>query len=346
MWRALLAMALFAVPPRAGAQEVTFGNDLTLPANVPFDCSVWPIPGGFVPTGQGTCTWSSSLSPTHGLFVPSGNGTVTQVRVKVGATTGPMQVIVFQGLRDGNTNNVGCCQQVGQSDVFTPQANAITALPVSLAVRADITPDENNIYAFDILGLSILQAGVPIPAFDTGNHSPSGPNDLIDFPASQPGASISPDDAFGYELLIQADWTAGGGGGGGAGGGPPTQSGPPIAFASPTALVQRNRALIDLTCALAGPCPGRLRLQDGAAPGATVLAISRATVELRAKKPRTYAAGHFDVPAGATAMVAAKLKPAGRKLTRLNPSVQVWANVTLTSGGKTTTVSRQITLTH
>src|SRR5262245_26736449 len=135
----LLAMALCAVPPMAGAQVTTFGNDLTLAANVPFDCSVWPIPGAFVPSGQGTCTWSSSLSPTHGLFVPAGNGTVTQVRVKVGATTGPMQVLVLQALRDGNTNRVGCCQQVGQSDVFTPQANAVTALPVSLAVRADIT---------------------------------------------------------------------------------------------------------------------------------------------------------------------------------------------------------------
>jgi hypothetical protein len=110
--------------------------------------------------------------------------------------------------------------------------------------------------------------------------------------------------------------------------------------------VQQNRALIDLTCALAGPCLGRLRLQDRAAPGATVLALTRPVVEPLANKPRTYAVGRFDVPAGATAMVAAKLKPPGRKLTRLNPSVQVWANVTLTSGGKTTVVSRQITLTH
>src|SRR5262245_6046925 len=114
---ALIVMALLARSPGAFAQKMTFGNDLTLPANVPFDCSVWPIPGQFVPTGQATCTWSSSLSPTHGLFVPAGNGTVTQVRVKVGDTTGPMQVVVLRGLRDGDTNKVGCCQQVGQSNV-------------------------------------------------------------------------------------------------------------------------------------------------------------------------------------------------------------------------------------
>jgi hypothetical protein len=109
--------------------------------------------------------------------------------------------------------------------------------------------------------------------------------------------------------------------------------------------VQQNRALIDLTCTLAGPCPGRLRLQDRAVAGATVLGLLRAAQPI-ANKPRTYAAGRFHVPAGATAKVAVKLKPSGRKLTRLNPSIDVWANVTVRSDGKTTVVSRQITLTH
>jgi hypothetical protein len=143
-------------------------------------------------------------------------------------------------------------------------------VPVSLSVRNDITPDENNIFAFDILGLSILEPGVPIPAFDSGIYSPNGPSDIIDFPASQPSASILPFDSFGYELLLQADWAAGGGGGGGPQpGGPPVA--PPITFANPTAVVQGNQALIDLTCALAGPCPGRVRLQDRPAPGAIML---------------------------------------------------------------------------
>jgi hypothetical protein len=77
-----------------------------------------------------------------------------------------------------------------------------------------------------------------------------------------------------------------------------------------------------------------------------VPALTRPVVVPLANKARTYAAGRFHVPAGATATVAAKLKPPGRRLTRLNPSVRVWANVTLTNGGKTIVVSRQITLTH
>jgi hypothetical protein len=323
---------------------MTFGNDLTLTPNVPFDCSVWPTPIGPVPSGATTCTWSSYLSPTHALLVPAGNGTVTQVRVKTGPTVGPMQAVVLRAERDGNTNFVGCCQQVGQSDVFTPQPNAITAVPVSLAVRADITPDENNIYVFDTLGLSILAAGVPIPAFDSGNYTPNSDGDLIDFPASTPGASIKPSDAFGFELLMQADWTAGGGGGGTPPTGPPTTSGPPLTFASPQALVQQNKALIDLTCALAAPCPVRLRLQDGEAPGAVL--ADRSAAGPRAKKLKTYGAGRLDIPAGSSAMLAAKLKPPGKKLVRLNPTVQVWANVTIKSGGKTTVVAKQITLTH
>jgi hypothetical protein len=66
----------------------------------------------------------------------------------------------------------------------------------------------------------------------------------------------------------------------------------------------------------------------------------------RASKARTYAAARFDVPAGATAMVKTKLKPPGRKLTRANPSVEVWANLTVKSGGKKILVSGQITLSH
>src|SRR5690349_2144128 len=270
--------ALLLLAREVPAQVVTFGADLTLEPNVPFDCSVWPIPSPFVPgavelvpTQAQSCTWTTiSVGPTtaHTLFVPAGNGTVTQVRVKVGPTTGPMQVVVLQALRQPPNPDPGCCQQVGQSDVFTPQPNAITTIPVALPVRADITPDQNNIYAFDILGLSILAPMVPIPAFDTGNYTPTGASDLADFPASQPGASISPTDPFGFELLMNADWIPSAATAPGPpAGGPPTTSGP-IRIPSAQAVLQANNAIIDVTCTLAGPCPGRVRLQNAQAPGA------------------------------------------------------------------------------
>jgi hypothetical protein len=233
---------------------------------------------------------------------------------------------------------------VAQSQVFTPQANAITALAVQLPVRADIIPDENHIYAFDLLGLSILQAGVPIPAFDTGNHTPSGPNDLIDFPASQAGASIAPANAFGYTLLLSADWVP-------SGtvppeeppGGPPTTSGPPLRFATPMALVRANNAIIDLTCTLARPCPRDIVLQNRPAPGAAILNAA-ADRRARAKRTKTYARASFNLPAGQTQMISVPLNAKGRKLARSHRTAQVWANVTLAGSEPAQVVSGELTL--
>ncbi len=358
----LVAAALLTLAASAGAQVTTFGADLTQPDNVAFDCSVWPVPllGGavsFVPTGAQSCTWTTLGLPTsiaQSLFVPAGNGTVTQVRVKVGAITGPMQVVVLQGLREEFTNNVGCCQQVGQSAVFTPQANAITAVPVQLPVRDDITPDQNHIFAFDILGLSILAPGVPIPAFDTGNYTNNGPFDDVDFPASQPNASIQPSDSFGYVLLMNADWVPGGGGPGSPPGGVPGQSGPPLTFETPAALVRRNQGIIDLTCALAAPCVGNLVLQNQPAPGAVIIpmtslgggaigdGVSQATPA--ASHLITYGRGSFNLPAQASGMVSTRLKPLARRLTRRHRTLRVWVNMTLTSTNPSQVLSGQITL--
>jgi hypothetical protein len=342
----LAASVLALLSASALAQVTTFGSDLAQPSNVTFDCSVWPVPViGLVPSGAQTCTWSSSESVAQTLIVP-GNGTVTQARVKVGPITGPMQVVVLRALRDGFTNRVGCCQQVGQSTTFTPQADAVTAVPLALPVRNDAVPDENNIFAFDILALSILAPGVPIPAFDTGNYTPSGPNDAIDFPASQPNASIQPADSFGYVVQLNGDWVAGTGGPGTGPGGPPTTSGPPLVFASPAALVQANKALIDLTCTLAGPCPGRLRLQDRPAPGATIIPATAAALHPTARAARlvTYAAGRFKLAGGQTGTVKARLRPKGRRLSRAQPSATVWANVTFTGSKPAQVISAQVTL--
>ena len=347
--------ALLLLAREVPAQVVTFGADLTLEPNVPFDCSVWPIPSPFVPgavelvpTQAQSCTWTTiSVGPTtaHTLFVPAGNGTVTQVRVKVGPTTGPMQVVVLQALRQPPNPHPGCCQQVGQSDVFTPQPNAITTIPVVLPVRADQTPDENNIYAFDILGLSILAPGVPIPAFDTGNYSPAGAGDDIDFPASQPNAAIAPNDAFGFALLMNADWVPSTTTGPGSQPtGPPTQSAP-IQIPNPQAVLQGNNAIIDLTCALAGPCPGRVRLQNGPAPGAIVV---QTAIRPAAKAAHlvTYAKTRFKLAGGQAAMIRAKLNGQGRKLANTQSNPSVWVNVTFTGSRPVQSISRQITLTR
>jgi hypothetical protein len=102
---ALLAAALLAMAASAGAQVTTFGIDLSLPANVTFDCSVWPVPllgGGalLVPSQAQTCSWTTLGVPpnvTQTLLVPGGNGTVTQVWANTTLTsTNPAQVVSGQ----------------------------------------------------------------------------------------------------------------------------------------------------------------------------------------------------------------------------------------------------------
>jgi len=95
---------------------------------------------------------------------------VTQVRVGVGASTGPMRVVVMRALYENTVTpgrpNDACCIPVAQSQVFTPRANAITAVPVSLPVWEDPTPppeDITTIADFDTLGLAVLAPGVRVP---------------------------------------------------------------------------------------------------------------------------------------------------------------------------------------
>src|SRR5262249_6701328 len=133
------------------------------------------------------------------------------------------------------------------------------------------------------------------------------------------------------------------------GSGPPTGSGPPIVLPTTQAQVQANKVLIDLTCALAGPCPGRVRLQNLPAPGATILPAAlepgATAVEPAAKARRIpYAGARFKRAGGQTQTIAAKLKPAGRKLVHAPTGGTIWANVTFTGSKPPAVVSEQITL--
>lgn len=237
-----LAICAIALASASCAAAQTFGDDLSLAPNVNLDCSVYPTPYGSFQGGQ-SCTWSTPLVPLEipgdpaggggagnpsvdGLLVPqstvdNGAGTVTAVRVRVGASTGPMRVVVLEAIRNPNgppydpsqpgtsSNDVGCCLQVGQSQVFTPAPGTVTTIPVDFAVKNDLQPEQGGLYVFDMLGLSVLEDGVQIPVYFTGSETPNDPNDLIEFPAAASGSSTMPDDAFGFELVMNADWTPG-----------------------------------------------------------------------------------------------------------------------------------------
>ncbi|MBK5231156.1 MAG: hypothetical protein JJE27_08305 [Thermoleophilia bacterium] len=254
--------------------------------------------------------------------MPAGNGIVTKVRVKVGPTTGPMQVVVLRALRHPNAApdaGAACCKSVAASPVFTPQANAITAIDTQFAVRNDIVPDPaSGVYNFDQLGLSVLQAGVPIPANSTGNYGGMADANTVFYPAWQSVGQERADGGgmAGYVVLMNADWQETPG---------PAPAAPRtgvVTLARPKALVRRGSALLDVVCNQALPCDGRVELAN-AKPG--TIAISRTRTVSYGKKS-------FKIAAGKTGRVKVRLSARGRKLLHRRKRAKVWVNFKLAGG--------------
>lgn len=288
----------------APGSAATFGTPLgTAPFNAPpanpSDCGSVPVPAfnlnepllgpnGGVAT---SCIWAHVPTPAEtaaggGANVslePPGTGTVTQVRVGVGPITGPMQVVVMRALYQNTVTpghpNDACCTPVARSPVFTPRANAITTVPVSLPVREDPTPgptDITTIATFDTLGLAVLAPGIPVPLYYTGD--PSAPADFVWNTATP--STVTPGfttDTGGFFVALSADWSAGAGGGGGAGA---TNRGAAIRFPASSAPVRGRSAAVPLQCLLSTTCRGRLPLQS-ALLGARVAASPGSATRLR-----------------------------------------------------------------
>jgi hypothetical protein len=205
---ALLACAvglLVAAGPAAAQQ--TIGADLSQAPDVNLDCTEDPL---LTPTQGGTsCTWDTPVvafggSP-GGTDVP-GNGTITQVNLRVGSTTGPMQVVILRALGEPQPPpqplEVLCCVAEAVSNTFTPEANQVNTISVSLPVGASESSDPEYL---DSVGLSILEDGVQIPAVDeTSLPLGQGPDDEYVAPAMTPGQNVLASDPAGYQLDLQA----------------------------------------------------------------------------------------------------------------------------------------------
>src|SRR4051794_12933026 len=106
--RIALAAGMATAALAAPAHAITFGSDLSQPANNPVTCGFGLLNQtlgiGFPPFGQ-TCAWSDVEvgTVTNSLTAPL-SGHVRQVRVKVGATTGPMQIVVVRFLFQQTAN--------------------------------------------------------------------------------------------------------------------------------------------------------------------------------------------------------------------------------------------------
>jgi len=339
---ALTASALVTAPSRARAQAIVFGGNLARPVNYRFDCGVGPGIGPFgeqiaYPTNVTTCTWmaiGTNFGQQESLLVPSGIGTITQVRLKVGQITGPMQVTILRAARQPDTTStpdVVCCTEVARSNTFTPAPSAISTIALNLPVRADIVPNPiSGFVEFDAVTLTVLAPGVPIPAHDTGVYENiAGPSALIYFPHIRPSEErfISGWGAGGYQLLMEATWVPvqTGGGGGGV-----------VTVVQPVATRAQNNLLLGLRCNQATPCIGTLLVQNQGVIGGGVV------TQGAGKRARviTYAKGSFNIAPEQSLQLPAKLKRKGKRALKKSPRPTLHANFkigdTTISGGTIT----------
>jgi hypothetical protein len=321
----LLATLAVALAPRAGA--VTFGANLTArqPDN-PYRCHDF-IFYAFIPTCSAE---SANLTTGESGFPPVGVGVVTQVRVKVGPVTGPMQIVVEEALRKDNPSDPGhptyaCCKAINVSQVFTPAANATTPVNVNLQVRQDIAPDpQTGFYVDDHLALSVLAPNVPIPA-DLDNTQTIGTG--IWLPAWQAGEERggSVFGTSGAQILFNAEWSPA-----------PGADQSPIEFLRRNVVVRNGNAFLPLLCNLTIPCDGRVRLQNLTArlarldPGAARERQGVTGGRLLAKKTAvTYAKKKFIIKAGKKKTLKVPLGRKGKRLFRNRQKAKVWANFKL-----------------
>jgi hypothetical protein len=366
-----VAALAIALPATAGAQ--TFGPNLsTLEPNNEVGCEVDPFLGESIKATS--CTWSSNVplgedatNPNGAQNPPNGDGTISQVSVKVGLTTVPMQVEVLREelefVEVGTPNvhaRVSCCKAIEQSQVFTPAANSITNEPVDLPVEVEEHPNpQTGLLTADILGLSVLADEVPVPAVDEHALSvfdQAGTDAWA--PAITAGQQVLADEATGYLVLMDAVWT-------------PTPSAPPVSNPNPTpistpiaapsptpmvvptvsfpsagtlARIKGANALVSLDCGAGTACDGTVSMQSAPTGQIAAVAARRKGKKRRNSQVVTYASGSFDLAAGQSQAVGAKLSSAGKQLARKHKRLRVWINVRLTNAKSGKVISHAVTL--
>ncbi len=328
---ALAALGLLVATPVASGAPVPFGanvDGVSANDNPATTCAQAP-PGLFFPTGSQSCMWSDL-----GLTAPA-TGTVTGVRVKVGATTGPMRVNVIRYLfrQTGDTAHPFSAGPFLEAygPTFTPAANTTTSVAANLPMQEDPTPalsDLQTIQVIDVLALEVLASNVPIPMVQSNLNTsvgvypgPTAAAVPAPSPAGIPGSYLT----FGWSVLMNADLeTAGGGGGGGGapngGGGGGTAAVPTIALPNRTVGVRDGRVRIPLTCQGA-ECAGVINLLRAAGAAA------------KKAKPVSYGSAKFEIKAGGHKTVSIRLTAAGRSLLKRSAKPKVRARVTFTKGG-------------
>ena len=317
---------------------MTFGANLdALPANnlATSTCAAQP-PGGILnPVGSQSCMWSYIDTSPNTLTAPR-SGTVTTVRVKVGATTGPMRVNVVRFLFQ-QTGDPAHPLSAGPfleayGPRFTPTATTTTTVPTSLVMQEDASPapaDTKTIQVIDALALEGLAPNVPIPLFVSGVSlsypvypGPTGQNLAAPSPNALPSYTT-----IGYGVLMSADLDETKA----PVPGPPPSTGPlgpgPLTPAPKPATVALPTTTIPVK---AGGLT--IPIQCRGADCAGLLSLGKATGAAASAKTTTYGSARFTARAGTTARVRVKLNTAGRALLKSKRRATVLARVTFTGG--------------
>ncbi len=327
------------IASQARAQAVTFGASLEQAPSAPFDCTKFPIGNGSTQNVIGndsSCTWSTPVNPTvpqEGLLTPAGTGTIRAIHLRVGSTTGQMAIVVLQVEESTQTQSVSCCEASYVSPPFTPAANSTTTLPSEIPVHTDGAGEESSpgLQVGDILALSILEDGVPIPAVDE-THSGLPPNETPSddawYPALIQGETALGSGTGGYQLDMNAEWVSG------------TSSPPPaptVTFGHSTPTVGGGALHLKLGCGPGAPCQGSVDARAAPAHGAARESGKHA-------KKLVFAKGPFKLAAGAEQALKVPLTVAGRSAAKHHRRVKLEIEVSFAAGSSTSNISRRVTV--
>ncbi|MBV9311274.1 MAG: hypothetical protein JOZ73_10595 [Solirubrobacterales bacterium] len=275
-----------------------------------------------------SCSWDfQDVSTRESVFPPAGLGVISRVRVRVGWSTGPMQIVVEEAYNVPNPSDPGhpgysCCKAIELSQVFVPNQNAITTVPVHLTVRQGADPT-TGVETDDHLALSVLARNVQIPAAQDSNAY-----DGIWFPAWQSAGQErlgGPYGTSGAAILFNADWdpiTTGGGGG--------LDVGQVHSLANGTANVPVTL-----------PGPGLLTARDAKTAGGASVSVVGQTA---AKKARVKSIRKTVTRAGTVTL---KIKPSklGKRTLRHRHKLKVKLRITFTPSGSKTSITKTVTVT-
>jgi hypothetical protein len=350
-------IAALAVADPVEAETRTQGSTLASPANYSYGCETRWMPGlsTYDPlyVGPSTCTifWSGT-DVSKSTFVP-GSGTILTARVKSGPNPAPLQISTIRRYFKPDSSGVmqyTCCFGVSQTATFTPTPNAVTEVPVNLAVSTQ-QPENGQTGWFDLVAVTAEGPG-SLPISDLGPHSAYAGSEVPAtywyFPKIAPSADnqnqwFAPN----FEVLMNFTWCSGAATGRATTRAacapdapppvdttpqppvdttpqPPAQTDPKklVAVGSRSLKLKGSSVNVQVTCTQTTACAATVRLQT------------------RAKKPVVLGTKKATIAAGKSKNVALKLSAKSRKKVT-KKGLKVTAVVDLGAAGK---VERALTL--